>query len=136
MKPRGRRVRVRACACMRLRVCAGEGEVRPHEAFLMFQLEVCTATAGPGEEKCRTERRSPLMISFPLWPPASPTGDHVLLSNEAQHWFWKPPTSGVQPACFQGSQAEAPVWEPCTLCTCFQEVKGWWLCCTTDSGLI
>ena len=65
------------------------------------------------------------MISFPLWPPASATGDYVFLSNEAQHWCWKPPMSGVQPACLQGSRARAPAWEPCASCVCFQEVKGW-----------
>lgn len=41
---------------MRGRVRVGE-DVRPHEAFLIRQLEVCTATAGPGEEECKTERR-------------------------------------------------------------------------------
>ena len=52
------RVSMCACvrACVRACVCVGEGEVRPQEAFLMMQLEVCTATADPGEEECKTER--------------------------------------------------------------------------------
>lgn len=32
-----------------------EGEVCPYEAFLMFQFEICRATAGPGEEEHKTE---------------------------------------------------------------------------------
>ena len=55
-------MRVSVCVCVRV----GEGEVRPQEAFLMMQLEICTATADPGEEECKTERWSPLMTSFPL----------------------------------------------------------------------
>lgn len=68
---------VRVCECVS--VCVrmrdgewhGEGEVKPHEAFLTFQIEICTATAAPGEEERKSERWSPLIISFPPGPPTS-----------------------------------------------------------------
>lgn len=62
---------MRESLCIRGRGWNGEGEVKPQEAFLTVQLEICTATAGPGEEERKSERWRPLIFCFPYWPPMS-----------------------------------------------------------------